>query len=421
MHDRGMSSSSSHHPLPADAFRASRFALLAFVTNGALIGSLLPRYPEIADALDLSTARLGLVVVCFAVGAAMAGSLPQIPLRRFGTRRVTVAGTWGIAFALWLAALSVSVGPSATWWFAACLATAGFGDAIVDVSQNAQGLRVQQALGRSVLSRMHAGWSAGAAVAGTVGTAAASLGVPLGIHLALTGIVLGAMAAVAGRGFLADRGPSSPPPDVAPSRTDPDVAEHRPDRLGEALSPAGRTVLLVLVPIALGGLAVEVVGTDWAAWFLHQVHDVPVAGAGIGVATVLGAQFLGRMVGDRVIDRLGRRRALRVGLGGVVVGLLLAAWSPALVPALVGLALAGAGSAVTVPVAFAEADALPGLPAGRGLATVGWAMRAATLGVSPTVGAVGGALGLSVALSFVAAVAAVATIATAGLPDSPAP
>ena len=107
---------------------------------------------------------------------------------------------------------------------------------------------------------------------------------------------------------------------------------------------------------------------------------------------MLGAQFLGRMVGDRVIDRLGRRRALRAGLSGVVVGLLLAAWSPALAPALVGLALAGAGCAVTVPVAFAEADALPGLPAGRGLAVVGWAMRAATLGVSPAVGAVGGAL-----------------------------
>ena len=155
-------SSSSHSPLPADALRGSRSAMLAFVTNGALVGSLLPRYPEIADALDLSTARLGLVVVCFAVGAAMAGSLPQVPLRRFGTRRVTVAGTWGIAFALWLAALLVSFGPSATWWFAACLALAGFGDAIVDVSQNAQGLRVQQVLGRSVLSRMHAGWSAGA-------------------------------------------------------------------------------------------------------------------------------------------------------------------------------------------------------------------------------------------------------------------
>jgi len=47
-------------PRPA---RAQRAALLAFVTNGALIGSLLPRYPEIAVALALSTAGLGLTVV----------------------------------------------------------------------------------------------------------------------------------------------------------------------------------------------------------------------------------------------------------------------------------------------------------------------------------------------------------------------
>ena len=311
--------------------------------------------------------------------------------------------------------------PSATWWFVACLALAGFGDAIVDVSQNAQGLRVQQVLGRSVLSWMHAGWSAGAAVAGVVGTVAASLGVPLGIHLVLTGIVLGAMATLAGRGFLGDRESSSPSHGAAPRRTAPDVGGRGLDRYGDAPSPVGRTVLLVLVPVALGGLAVEVIGTDSAAWFLHRVHDVPVARTGIGVAAVLGAQFLGRMVGDRVIDRLGRRRALRVGLGGVVVGLLLATWSPALALSLVGLALAGAGNAVTVPVAFAVADALPGLPAGRGLAIVGWAMRADTLGVSPAVGAVGGALGLSVALSFVAAVAVAAAIATAGLPAPQAP
>ena len=70
---------------------------------------------------------------------------------------------------------------------------------------------------------------------------------------------------------------------------------------------------------------------------------------------------------------------------------------------------------MTVPVAFAEADALPGLPAGRGLAIVGWAMRAATLGVSPAVGAVGGALGPSVALPFVVVPTTVAMIATVGL------
>ncbi len=395
--------------------------MLAFVTNGALVGSLLPRYPEIAESLGLSTARLGMVIVCFAVGATMAGNLPEVPLRRFGTRRVTVFGTWSIALALWFAALSVSAGPPATWWFAAFLATAGFGDAIVDVAQNAQGLRVQRALGRSVLSRMHAGWSAGAAAAGVVGTAAASFGVPLGIHLAVTGIVLGALAVAAGRGFLDDRDPALPAFGAATLRTDRDVAVRGSDRYrGSPLSaPPNRAVLSAIVLVALGGLAVEVVGTDWAAWFLRQVHDVPVARAGIGVSTVLGAQFVGRAFGDRLIDRLGRSDALRIGLGAVVIGLLLAAWSPVLVPALVGLALAGAGSAITVPVAFAEADALPGLPAGRGLAIVGWAMRAVTLGLSPTIGFVGDALGLPAALSVVALVAALAAVATARLPDSP--
>ena len=407
--------------------RAHRAALLAFATNGALVGSLLPRYPEIARALDLSTAGLGLTVVAFAVGAAAAGRLPEVPLRRFGSRRVVAVGTWGIALALWLAALAAGLGPAAAWGFAALLAVAGFGDAVVDVAQNAQGLRVQRALGRSALGRMHAGWSAGAAGAGLLGTVAASAGVPLGVHLAATGVAFGTLATAAARDFLAEgeaTGPSgtrSPSPTAGPASDPAGASSARPAPLEIVpASPTNAVALAALATVALGGLAVEVIGADWAAWFLSTVHGVPAERAGVGVAAVLGAQFAGRLVGDRVIDRLGGRGASRTGLCAVVAGLLLAAWSPSTGPALAGLALAGAGSAVTVPVAFAGADALPGLPPGRGLAVIGWAMRAVTLGVSPTVGLAGEAFGLSVALSIVAVVAGVAAVATAATPGAPA-
>ena len=197
-----------HGPSPADASRAGRSALLAFVTNGALVGSLLPRYPEIADALDLSTARLGLVVVCFAVGAAMAGKPAAgaaAPVRHAARDRDGHLGHRVRAVARGAVGGGRAVG-----------------DVVVRRVPGAGGLRRRDrrcraeragargssgVLGRSVLSRMHAGWSAGAAVAGVVGTVAASLGVPLGIHLALSGIVLGAMAAVAGRGLSRRPGP----------------------------------------------------------------------------------------------------------------------------------------------------------------------------------------------------------------------
>ncbi len=378
--------------------RPRRAAFVAFATNGALVGSLLPRYPEIADALSLTTRRLGFIVVAFAVGAAVAGRLPERPLRRYGTATVTIVGTWAIAAAFVAAASVVHRGPDAIWLFALLLGMAGFGDAIVDVAQNAEGLRVQQAMGRSVLTSMHAGWSAGAAVSGLIGTAAAGLAVPLPLHLAATGTVCGVLVTMAAQQFLPRGQREEPPPESPGSR--------RPR------ATLGQPVLFGLVLIALAGLSVEAVGNDWSAWFVREIHDVATDRAGFAVATVLGAQFVGRSIGDRAINRLGESVALRGSLTLIFAGLIVASWSPSAALTLAGFAAAGFGSAVTVPVAFARADRLPGLPPGRGIAAVAFAMRAATLTITPAIGVIGDLTGLRTALSIIATLALAALLIT---------
>ena len=77
---------------------------------------------------------------------------------------------------------------------------------------------------------------------------------------------------------------------------------------------------------------------------------------------------VGRLVGDRVVDRL--RRAAVVAVGGVVaaVGMAAALASPTVGTTLVGFALAGVGVATLVPAAMHASDELPGLPVGVGLA-----------------------------------------------------
>ncbi|MEH3034135.1 MAG: MFS transporter [Aeromicrobium erythreum] len=379
-------------PAPSDpaALRARRGTLLAFATNGALVGSLLPRYPEVARALDLSTAQLGLVVVAFGLGASVAGSMPGWWLRRFGSRRVSAGSTWLIAALLAGAGLATTTGPSGLPWFVALMFLAGVGDAVADVSQNSQGLRVQQAYGRSVLSTMHAGWSAGAALGGAAGALAARLDVPLPAHLAVSGTLCAILVTLASTTFLPDRDPR------------PEVDEH-----GVSTQPSlGRALVLVLplTLIALGGFAVEDVGNNWSAYFLRTELGLSVGLAGLGVTTVLGAQFVGRLLGDRVIDRLGPRTAVRLSLLAVAAGMVVAAWAPWEPLTFAGFAVAGAGCAISVPVAFAEADRLPGLAPHQGLALSSWLMRATTLAVSPLVGLVGQEAGLRQALTVIAAV-----------------
>src|SRR5699024_6761182 len=79
---------------------------------------------------------------------------------------------------------------------------AGGLDAVVDVAQNAHGLRVQRLYGRSIVNSFHALWSIGAIAGGAAGAAAAGVGVPLTAHLAAAAVACGVIAFAAHRCLL---------------------------------------------------------------------------------------------------------------------------------------------------------------------------------------------------------------------------
>src|SRR5690625_6485639 len=189
--------------VPSVVRRARIGTTIAFATNGALPATLMARYAEVKDALGISDALFGVLVAGYALGAAGALNLPGVVRRRAGGRVPTSVGTAWIAGWLLIAGIGVE---SVQWWLViAELVLVGWADAIVDVAQNAQGLRVQADRGSSVLNSMHAGWSVGAALGGLVGTLAATAGVPLVAHLAGWGLVCVAAMVLAGRTFLPDR------------------------------------------------------------------------------------------------------------------------------------------------------------------------------------------------------------------------
>lgn len=374
--------------------RARLAATVAFATNGALPATLLARYAEVKDALGLEAGVFGIVVAGYVLGAAGAFHVPGIILRRAGSRWTTSVGTAGIAMALLLAALGVATGD--VWVFLLGLVLAGFGDAVVDVAQNAQGIRVQEAYGRSLLSSMHAGWSIGAALGGLVGAAAASADAPPVVHLGIWGLLCSGAMTRAASFFLPDRG-----------------GEEAQERTVGRLDRRTMRMLAPLALVALAGISVEDVGNNWSAVLLATERGVPAAAAGIGLSVLLGAQFLGRLLGDRFIDHVGHRVALVASLSAVATGLLLAAWVPWVSATLVGLALAGLGCAITVPLAFARADALPGLRSHAGVTWIGWIMRAAAVGLSPAVGGITTITALPVAISMIALFALLALLAVA--------
>ncbi|MBV1939457.1 MFS transporter [Streptomyces sp. BV286] len=375
---------------PAPAERQARVAVaVLFFTNGALFANLLPRFPQIKADLGIGNAAYGLAVAAFPAGAIAAGLAAGVVIRRLGSARAAVAGTLLTGAGILVAGLADSV-----LLFAAALCLAGAMDAITDVGQNAHGLRVQRRYGRSIINSFHAIWSIGAVVGGSMAAAAIALGLSRGQHLTISAAVFTIAACVALRFCL-------PGPDVEPeAASDPAGREERqPAR--ETKGRRTAYVLAALVLIATAGTLVEDAGSSWAALYLSDSLSASVTLAACGYIALVGAQFIGRSIGDRLVDRFGQRTVARAGGLVAAVGMGLALAVPTVPGTILGFAAAGFGVATLVPAAMHEADELPGLKPGSGLAIVSWLMRLGFLLSPPVVGLVADATDLRVGLLVV--------------------
>lgn len=391
---------------PAPAERQARTAVaVLFFTNGALFANLLPRFPQIKADLGIGNAAYGLAVAAFPTGAIVAGLAAGALIRRYGSGRVAVAGTVLTGIGVLAAGLSGSV-----VLFATALLLAGAMDAITDVAQNAHGLRVQRRYGRSIINSFHAIWSIGAVTGGSMAAGAIALDLSLGQHLLISAVVFGIAACVALRFCLT--GPDTEPEveavkeetiGGAARETGAESRELAPQREEKPRKTRLRTgyVLAALVLIAASGALVEDAGSSWAALYLSDSLHASGTLAASGYIALVGAQFVGRMIGDRLVDRFGQRTVARSGGLIAALGMGLALAVPTATGTILGFATAGFGVATLVPAAMHEADELPGLKPGSGLTIVSWLMRLGFLLSPPIVGLVADSTSLRVGLLVV--------------------
>ncbi|MDO5495744.1 MAG: MFS transporter [bacterium] len=362
----------------------ARWAISAqFFTNGVLGGSLLPRFPEIKTTYGLNDLTYGFVLMAMPLGALFAMTVAGPLIRRFGALRV--AATFTVIYAALLALAGAS--PNVVM-FAGAMLLAGVCDNILDSGQNVHGLAVERWSGKSIINSMHAAWSLGATLGGLIGATCASMGISVGWQMAVSALVWSAVAVGAA---LAGAVPERFVRSAVPSADD-----------GSPLpSPSRRFPWKLFIPLAIlaiAGTLVEEIANNWVTLFLHREQGAAIGLAGIGFAITLGAQFVGRLVGDPMTDRFGRATVARWGGLLIAGGGVLAIASPWVALSMIGFALAGFGTATLVPAAFAAADSLPGVAHGTGVAMVGWWMRLGFMLTSPVVGALAEGIGLRLAL-----------------------
>ncbi|WP_411071902.1 MFS transporter [Streptomyces sp. cmx-4-25] len=314
-----------------ERLRRARFAVAAvFCVHGAVTGSFATRIPWIQEHAGVSAGQLGLALAFPALGASLAMPLAGAISHRFGAR----TALRGLLVLWTLSLILPSLAPS-VWGLCGALFVYGATAGMSDVAMNALGVETETRLGRSIMSSLHGMWSVGALIGSAAGTVAAHLGADARLHHLVAALVLTALGLVFCQGVLDVR---STPEEEAPPRF--------------SLPPKSA---LVIGAIGFCGVFAEGASLDWSAVYLRDELGTSAGLAAASTTAFALTMAVARLVGDRVVDRFGAVRTVRVGGVVATLGGLLVVLAPHAAVALAGFGLIGLGVAVVVPLAFAAA------------------------------------------------------------------
>jgi MFS family permease len=369
--------------------RTARVGVTAiFFANGFSIGAWAVAIPLVKAEYQLSDAQLSLVLLAAGVGAISAMPVAGLaPPKLGGTgRTLTIAGPIAALLLALLPALSGLPGGYA--WLAVAALAFGFFNILVDVPMNAHASVIERGWGAAIMSSFHAAWSAGglfgSALGGLILRRGASASVQLGIEAAIVLAII----------LIATRS-------IGVGDT------HSGGKIFAKPEPK----LVALGVIALLAVFSEAAVTDWSALYLSRELGWSAAAAAGGFSAYASMMFLGRIMGDGIVRRLGRAEVIGYGAAILFAGGGLAVFPDSPWAAVIGFCLVGLGVANMVPAAFSASAAAARTPS-MGVAMTASLAYAAYLMGPPLIGAVASVSSLRAAFALLL-LAAAAIIALA--------
>lgn len=361
---------------------------LIFVVNGAMIGTWLGQIPWIATNLDVTKTQVGIALLCTSGGALVSMTLTGQLLTRASSRTLIAIGalTYPLMCAFPVLAPSLPVLAIGMLLFGAL-------NGIMDVSMNAHGVALERAMGRPIMSSMHAGWSLGGLL-GAAGVVVASFaGVELPVAAVATTVVLLVLVLLA-------------IPKLGPGAVGSRDAGARISLPSRAVLPLG--LLGVLAAVIEGGIG------DWAGLYLDQDLGMDSGVAALGFTVFALGLTIARFAGDRINSRFGAGRLLRGGMAIVAVTLTVVLFTANPLVALPGLVIMGAGVANAIPLMFSAGGHIK--PSGPSLAAVFTMCYTAFLAGPPIVGFIADHIGLPPTLGLLVVFSVVAAVVAPRVP-----
>ena len=351
--------------------------IMYFFINGFLFANCTGRLPELKDYFNVSNSTLGTMLFTTAVGALVAMPLTGWLTTRLNSGKLTIYA--GLLFCCVVPFIPYSQN---IWIGRASFFMTGFFSGAMDITMNGQAVFVERKYRKTIMSSFHAAYSIGMALGAGTGALFANYHYPLRYHLIY--VAAGSIIVLA--------------------IVSPVILEHQADNKAIAAGKSGkqRIPLLIWLIAVIGfcGMTGEGSMVDWSAIYMHTVVGRTKAFSALAVGSFATAMTIGRLFGDRLIDRVGKQTILFCSCFAAITGLSIALLFISAPVVLTGLFLVGLGLSNVVPVTYSTAGNIKGIEPAAGIAI------ASTIGYSgffigpPAIGYLADAYGLRIGLCF---------------------
>ncbi|GKW14428.1 MFS transporter [Pectobacterium carotovorum subsp. carotovorum] len=300
----------------------------------------------------------GMIALGIGVGAAVGSIAIGKFIDIFGSKKV-------VTFTVVLYPVSmIALAYVTHYWFAfsICLAL-GLLRGATDTALNAHGVQVERFYKRSIMSSFHACYSLGGFIFGMLGSYLVGL-YPQSATVSFTvcGMVLLAISIFISR-FLLDKSEMVPetPNDIATQHS---IGNNSPLSMAIIVIMTGFGMLLLCSMMGENAIS------DWGQEYLRREVGTSVSTAGFAISLFIGAQFVGRIFGDFIAEKIGAIKVVFICGFLSVLGLSLISYASQSTLAIVGYALFGLGLSCVAPLMLSNAGRKDPANAGRNIGIV---------------------------------------------------
>ena len=305
--------------------RRTRIAVAAgFFLQGLVFAAIVTQTPRIKDKFDLGdgalTGILVLVAVVSGIGSVIAGLIAE---------RQTSAKAFRLALlTIGLGALLVGIAPDLPLLLAAFIVY-GLGVGAVDAGMNMQGVRVQQAYGRSIMANFHGMWSVAGIVGALYASGVAKIDLPFAISLMVIALATWVVALAAAPHFI-------------------EAQEHEAGLSAKGLDLPWRPILVFGLVILLFYAADTGILT-WSSVYLKDALDATKSVAPLAYGAYEAGALVSRFGGDFLVRRVGAPKVVAAGTSIGIAGFVVVVTAAAPAIAIIGFFVGGLGLAILAP------------------------------------------------------------------------